>query len=336
MTTSLPSVEEFKARTFYERLGVGVRCSDEDVARAYREAARLYHPDKCSAAADVATANALFTLVTEAREALKTQLARQRYADLLHAEATAEAARGAGFTAFAASELDPFLRDVMQNASQYTAATSTKRRKAERVTVRKRVGFDVMLYGGEFDVAYKRTDFRVGAAALVEGTVHVKVEPRSTYQQLTKPRVFYGVGNRCAQYEPGDVEVLLLLPTTEPFNIDDAGNVVYRARITAFEMLAGFKQCIEFPPPPPSLKNEAARQPPPVAIDVAPPLRHGQRHTVPGRGVRNARNRLGNFIVEFAVQVPTRGIEFASDEQREYVKQLIASAYPQKRKNSDR
>ncbi len=96
----MPSVEEFKKRNFYQRLGVSPEATLDEIKEAYRDIARVYHPDSTFYGELVTIEltpddEAIFQMVTAAYNTLVREDARTSYDSTLRTS-SATASEGSG------------------------------------------------------------------------------------------------------------------------------------------------------------------------------------------------------------------------------------------------
>lgn len=316
-------MESIMAQDYYKTLGVTKDASQDDIAKAYRKAARKYHPDLNP---DDAQAKKRFQEIQTAYDTLNDPEKRKLYDQFGEGYEQfkqgnpfggAGPAGGAGGFDFGdvfgggggagAVDFGEFLRRQFGGGS--SSSTRGRRPAATRgedIAADLEVPIRLMIEGGQ-------CDFRVQRGDRLED-IQVKI-PKGI--QPGKKIRLRGQGTPAPRGKAGDL-ILTVLAQPHPALKIVGNNLELKVPITLSEAIRGTKVDVRAP------DGE-------VAITVPPMSSSGKRLRIKGQGMKAADGTAGDMIIELQIKLPER----ISPELAKEIDGL-QSAYPESLRDSMR
>jgi curved DNA-binding protein len=310
-------------KDYYEILGISREAGDQDVRRAFRNLARLYHPDVCG---NDRQAEERFKEINEAYEVLGDRQKRERYDEFHHAwqnssadeawDRFAEAGSfndrdGSGHFTFGGSGFSEFFEHLFGPRPQESererkpkatsdelkgddleadiwvtlseVATGGVRPLALRQAVRCNVCYGMGQYNAQ------RCNHCHGAGTMVCGiTCSVKIPAGVREGALLRIPGKGEQGVRGAA--PGDLYLKVKYTPHPDFRIEDA-NLVHDLELAPWEAVLG-------------ASVEVPTMTGPVSIKVPAGTQNGQKLRVRGRGLPSRSGPAGDLLIAVKVQLP--------------------------------
>lgn len=312
---------EFK--DYYDVLGVARNASGEEIKKAFRKLARLYHPD---VAKDKTTAEAKFKEINEANEVLSDPEKRRKYdqlgANWNHPErqqpppqsgfdggredASEFHFEGTGFSDF----FEQFFGSRGRPSGGFgrTRAdgmgTGTFAQRGQDIEGDILVTLDEVLHGSTRTIHLQRADPRTGQS--VAQTLRVKIPPGVREGQLIRlaGKGQEGVGGG----EPGNLYLRVKLAQHPDFRVRDA-DLYYDLDLAPWEAVLG--AAVEIP----TLDGS-------VSLKVPAGTTAERKLRLRGKGLPTSKGTRGDLYAVVSIQVPAR----PTPEQKALWEQLAAKS----------
>lgn len=320
---------EFK--NYYDVLGLDKNASEEDIKKAFRNLARIYHPD---VAKDKATAEPKFKEINEANEVLSDPEKRRKYDELGanwdHPERqTAEQSYGFRFGAEAGSEFrfdgtgfSDFFEQFFGSrappaagfgrAGERSAGDSPYAQRGQDVEGNILVTLDEVLHGSVRTISLSRNDPHTGQTSTQ--TLRVKIPPGVRESQLIRlaGKGQEGVGGGGA----GNLYLRVKFARHPDFSVRGT-DLDYELELAPWEAVLGAIVRVR------TLEGTAS-------ITIPECTQAGITFRLRGRGLPTGDGRRGDLYAKVSIQIP----DHVTPEQRALWKQLAATPAFTPRTNS--
>ncbi len=310
-----------KFKDYYQILGVPETASQDEIKRAYRKKARLYHPD----VSKDPDAEEKFKSVNEAHEALRDEKRRAEYDQLKkygyrqgddfqrppdwggsrYRGSGHQGAGGFGSGSFGGGDFGDFFESIFgasaggpaggfHRSGQQQSARPV-RKKGMDVSLKIQVDVEIAYRGGKTTVTVPSVDGQPGKS------LSVKIPPGSVNGKLLRIRGqgrpgSYGGGS-------GDLILTIRLRRHEIFSVDGE-DVVVDVPVTPLESIDGVRVTV------PTLGGE-------VALAIPPNTRGGTKMRLRGRGLTDKGDQLVNVQVQLPQVLTARGRELLQEFEKE-------------------
>ncbi len=290
-----------KFKNYYKILNVSISASEEEIKKAYREAAKKWHPDKNP---DDINAEEKFKEISEAYDVLSDVLKRKKFDDFVRASQqrksyTYKTKSEEEFSKYE-SEFSDFFKQFFKNKNK------RKKRYFKGDDVRGKITIDIKeAYFGSVRII--KTD---------EGKIRLKIKPGIKSDTIIK---ISGKGKRSLYNgENGDLYIRIVIKNTQAFTLK--GNDIYqKAGIDIYTVILGGETVIS------TLKGD-------VVVKIPENFNYNKKLRLKGYGmpVYNHPGMFGDLYLELYYKLP----EKISSEERRLLEKLRDFQLKKSSKNS--